>query len=803
MELVARDLRLAWRRLVGQPGFTAIAMITLALGIGATTAIYAVVDALILRPLPYRESASLFQAMSVRASGGCCLPELSYQKFMEWRDQREIFEAVEPFQVRSATLAGGREPQSVLVSEVGGQLMTTLGVAARLGRIIQPDDAQPGRDGVVVLSDAMWRGAFGADAAVLGRPLRLDDRTFEVIGVMPPSFTFPRRSQVWVPLPLTAERSGKPATYQALARVVSGLTIESAQARANALGTAMNADKPLPEGWIIQLRALGGMNPGERYALLVLFGAVSLVLLVACTNLANLLLVQGAGRDREIAVRAALGASRGRIVRQLLAETLLLAAGGAALGLLVAWQAVSLLAAYTPTALTFLSANLIALDARVATFAIGVALATAASFGLLPAWRTSRPALHDALKSGSRGATDGPGHERLRRGFVVLQLALTLILLVGAGLLGRTFLSVTRLDPGFDAERLITTSMTLPRWKYISPESRSHFFEQVLARLRALPGVAGATAAGGAPPSGGGFSFGLRFEIDGQGVVLDDPRVLMPFANATPEYFDVLGIPLRAGRTFTAADATDATGPIVINETMARELWKGANPLGSRIRTGPKSPWRTVVGIVGDVYQFEHAKPRGQFATYYPMGAGRGGQVTLIVRTVGDPAAMVAAVQREIWAVDPDQPLWKTGTVRQQYAEFFDRPRFYALLMAAFAGIGLLIAAVGLYGALAYSVAQRTRELGIRMALGADRRDVIAMVMRTGALLIAAGLVLGAGGSLIVTRSLESMLVTVPRTDPWTYAIVVVTLTAAGFVAVWVPARRATRVDPVTALRAD
>jgi putative ABC transport system permease protein len=799
------DFRYAWRRLGAAPGFTIVATLTLALGISATTAIYSVVDALLLRPLPYKDADNLRQALHVHPGGnlGFSLP---YDKLVEWRGHADLFEQVEHYNRLAMSIAGAGEPELIFGAEVGGGLMAMFGVGPQLGRAIQEEDAQPGRDDVVVISDSLWRTRFGADPEVLGRPLRLDDKVFEIIGVMNPALRFPMdRTQFWTPAPLAAQRNGRPSSYNAIVRLRSGIGVEQSQKQADVIAGALAIDKPLEAGWAISLRPLRGMNPRERYALYVLFGAVALVLLIACANLANLLLVQGASRNREVAVRAALGASRRRLVRQLLTETMLLATMGGALGLLLSWQAVSLLAAYTPRDLTFLNANLITLDWRVVAFAIALTFLTAAGFGLVPALRTSRTVLHDALKAGVRNATGTPRQERVRRVFVVAQLALSLVLLVGAGLLTRTVAHIVHVDPGLDAEDLVTASLSLPSWKYRGAQVQQEFYEQVLERLRALPGVKAAILAGGAPPTGGGISFGLQFEIDGRGVVLDDPSLIMPIANVRPEHFAVLGIPLRAGRTFTELDSDVEPRPIVIGETMASQLWKGENPLGQRIRFSPKRPWYTVIGVAGDVYQFEHEKPTGLFALYYPlpMNKGLGSQLTLIVRTTTDAAAMIPAIKQQIWSVDPDQPIVSIATLESRYADFFETPRFYAFLTGAFAILGLVIAAVGLYGTLAYAMAQRTREFGIRMALGAEPADVLRMVLRTGGGLVAAGLILGVGGSLLLTRWIEALLVEVPRTDLVTYATVMLALGSIGILAAWLPARRATGVDPVVALRTD
>jgi putative ABC transport system permease protein len=795
------DLRQAVRRFALAPAFTLIATLTLALGVGATTAIYSVLDAILLRPLPYAEPAALVRFWSVQRGG-----QSSYfggEAMAEWRTRQDLFAAVEPFRTQSVALLGSGEPQFVLAAELGGGLMPTLGVPARIGRTIQLQDAEPGRDGVVVLSDALWRSRFAADREILGRTIRIDDRTREVIGVMPAWFRFPSdRSQLWVPLTLASTM--RPAN--ALARLLPGVTREHAQHRVDAIAASLDRDRPSRTGWQIALGPLQGqrVNPSERMALYVLFGAVSLVLLIACANLANLLLVQGAGREREIAVRAVVGASRTRLVQQLVTETFALALAGGAAGILVATWAIDLLAAHTPRDFTFLSTSEIALDGRVLVFAAAVTLLTAVLAGSLPALRASRTRLHASLKAGARSAAGSARQDRLRRAFVVVQLALTLMLLVGAGLLARTFLDLTRVNPGFDPRRLVTVDLSMPRWKYGTRDAQLRFFDQVVDRLRSLPGVSSVTVAGGKPPTGGGISFGLRFEIDGLGVILDDPLVLLPFAEVKADYFSVLGIPLVAGRTFSADDGSGSPA-IVISRGMANRLWKGANPVGQRIRLGPDRPWLTVVGVVGDVYQLEYDSPRGLFAAYYPRNQSRGmpAQETLIVRTSEDPARIVPLIRRAIWSVDPDQPILNLATMDVLYREFLGVPRFQAMVMGAFALIGLAIACVGLYGVLSYAISQRTREFGIRMALGARRWDVLAMVLRQAAGLVALGLLLGTAGSLALTRTMSSLLVNIAPHDPITYALVIAGLAGIAFTACWIPARRATRVDPVVALRCE
>ncbi len=553
------------------------------------------------------------------------------------------------------------------------------------------------------------------------------------------------------------------------------------------------------------------LNPPVKNTIYLLAGAVAFVLLIACANIANLLLVQNASRYREVAVRTALGAPRAALIRQFMTESLLLAALGGVLGLLVAQWAINLLVSSAPRELTYFSANAFALDARVVAFAIALTTIVGGLCGVLPAIKGSRGVAQDALKGGGRSATDGPGQARMRSAFVVLQLAVSVVLLIGATLLARTFIQLTRINPGFDAANLAIVTLELPRWKYPNMRAREEFFTTLSDRVRALPGVTGVAQGAGAPPEGGNIAFGLTFEVEGRGVVLDDSnlppgrsRMVVPFSQVSADYFSVMGIPVLAGRGFSADDVRGAPLAIVINQEMATRLWRGDNAVGQRLRldTGPKDPWYTVVGVVGDVYQFDYAQPRGQLAYYFPISQyGTSAVQTLVVRSATDPTAVLPLLRQQVRDLDPDQYVWKLGTVTTKYGEFFALPRFYTLLMAALAGLGVVIAAVGLYGVLAYAIAQRTREFGVRLALGAQRGDILRMVLRSGAIVTAIGLLAGAAGSLFVTRSLESMLVEVPRLDPVTYVAVVVLLAGVALVACWVPARRATRVDPVEALR--
>jgi putative ABC transport system permease protein len=808
MHTIASDLRHAVRRIKTAPGFVLVAVTTLALGIASTTALYSVLDALMLRPLPYRDPGRLVDVGTGTGAAVSGLPmSVTAERMAFWRGQTQVFEQVEAYRTMSLVLAGDGEPQSLIGTAITDGLMRMLGVAPQAGRLIEPGDGTPGRERVVVISDGLWRARFGAAGDIVGRAVRLDNTTYTVIGVMPASFGFPYgKRQFWVPQVLDPAPTAKPVRLTVTARLQAGLTRQEAQAGVDALTPRLLELKMLQPGFGIQLTPPMGrhVNAPVRRALYILAAAVSLVLLIACANLANLLLVQGAGRGREMAVRLALGASRGRLVRQLLTETVLLAALGGAAGLLLAQWTIDLLAVLTPREMTFLTTQPIALDRRVLAFAVALTMITAAVFGMLPALRASRLRPNEALKEG-RSATAAPPQERLRRAFVLGQVALSLLLLFGAGLLTRTFTHLTRIDPGFDPAGVITVDLSLPQWKYGTRAAQQQFFDEVSARVRSLPQVQTTTLTGGVPPSGGGISFDLRFEVEGRGVVLEDPELLMPFSEVDGDYFRTIGIPLKAGRTFDGGDTPEAPRAVILGESMAKRLWPEGNAVGARIRFDEGRPWYTVVGVAGDVYQFRHDLPRGQFAVYYANSQSRGipGQQTLVIRATGDTQPLVPQIRQAIWSVDRDQPIARVQTIETAYAEFFATPRFYAFLMSAFAGIGLIISTVGLYGVLAYGLAQRTREFGIRTALGAQRGQVMQLALRAGLTLTGAGIVLGLLGSVAVGRAMQSLLVEVSPVDPLTYAATVALLVLASAIACWVPARRATRVNPIVALREE
>ncbi len=801
---ILTDVRYAVRRFQAAPGFVAVAALTLALGIGATTAIYSVVDTLMLRPLPYPNPQGLVE-LNTRSPAGRGGYYFNREQLAALEARTDLFSGAAVFDYRSGTFASNTEPSLEAGLALGGTLMELLGVAPWLGRPIQPGDTKPGAAPVIVLSHAAWQEKFGGDPAIIGRVIAFDGKPVEIVGVMPKSFVFgDSRRSFWVPL---ADEAFEGRVFQAMARVRPELSAAEARTRIAAITVTRQGANGV-ETLTVESQVMGArrLNQPVRSALLVLAGAVSLVLLIACANIANLLLVQNAGREREVAVRSALGATRARLLRQLFTEAALLALIGGALGLIVAQWAIELLAAMAPDTMTYFSTGGIALDRRVLLFAAAVTCLTGLVFSLLPAIKSSRIGVFDALKAGARSATHTVQQERLRRVFIVMQLAVSCMLLVGASLLTRTFVHMTRLDPGFAAERIATTTLQLPQWKYRTGIERGVFYDTLVERIAALPGVAGAVRAGGLPPNGGNFDFNLVFEVEGKGVVLNDPSIELPNMAVPPNYFEVLGIPIKKGQTFAGYAVPGAEPVVVISEDLAQRLWGNENPVGRRFRKsiGPKDPWYTVVGVAGGVYQFRYANTTEQLAYYVPARRDVAGAVqSIVVRTNGDPSAIVPRIREQIRALDPEQPIWRLGTVESQYSEFFALPRFYMFVMTTFAVIGLVIAGVGLYGVLAYAIAQRTRELGVRLALGATKSDVILMVLRQGATVTALGLIAGTAASMFVTRSLESMLVDVPRLDPISYVMVALVLPTIAAAACWIPARRATNVDPIVALRAE
>ncbi|MEP7340698.1 MAG: ABC transporter permease [Acidobacteriota bacterium] len=804
-----QDLRYGARTLWKNPGFTLVVLATLALGIGINTAVYSVVDAVLFRPLPFAQPDRLVEIWQQEAKSGFAHPGLRWEAFQEWRGQTNLFERVEAYNPRSFTWTGGREPETVAAPAVSPGLFPMLGVNPQLGRLLQPADAEPGNNRVVLISDSFWKTNFGGSPDALGKTLTLNDQPYTVIGVMPPKFKFPYgKFQLWVPLALapTDERQ-RPQRFNVVARMRGELALPAAQAGLDTLSAQLAKERPDPGGWGTKLKGLGTqrVNPGPRRALLVLLGAVGFVLLLACANAANLMLARAAQRHGEIAVRLALGASRGRLIRQLLTESLLLALLGGLLGVLLAWFGVDLLAKFVPNELTFLSVNEISLERRVLLFTTGITLLTGLCFGLLPALKSSRPDLHHALKGASGKATADRAQNRLRNALVVAEVALSLVLLIGAGLMMRSFLHLSSQPPGFEPRNLIAATLSLPQQRYQTLAQEEDFFSRAKTSVAALPGVEAVTAAAGVPPQGGGITFDLDIEIEGRPPEPPDSKLILPFSHIDPAYFQTMRIPLLQGRSFGAEETVNAPPAMIINEEMARRYWPQQNPVGQRIRFSKDGKWKTVVGVAGDVKIGRPGDGFSRMEVYYPWSqeTRRSFQRTLIVRAAGDASQMIAAVKSAIWTLDKDQPVYQINTVENLLSDALAEPRFYLFLLGSFAGMTLLLVSMGIYGVMAYSVTQRTHEIGIRMALGANRGDVLRLMLKRGLSLALLGISIGIAASLALSRLIAALLFGVPATDPMTFAGIALLLLAVAMLACFIPARRATKVDPMNALRCE
>lgn len=804
-----QDLRYGARTLLKTPGFTLVVVVTLALGIGLNTAVYSVVDAVLFRPLPFAKPDRLVEIWQQDSNRQSAYPGLRLEALREWREQTNLFEGVEAYSQRTVTYTGGREPETLPAPAVSPGLFTMLGVNPRLGRLFQASEAEPGADHVALISDDFWKKHFGASPDAIGKTLTLDNQPHTIVGVMPPKFKFPYgKFQLWVPLSLApVDEQKRPARFHAVARLRGDLALPTAQAALDDLGMRLAKEKPDPRGWGAKLSRLDArrVNPGPRRALLVLLGVVGFVLLLACANAANMMLARAASRQGEIAIRLALGAGRGRLVRQLLTESLMLALLGGLLGVALAWWGVDVLAKFVPSELTFLSVNEISVERRVLFFTLGVTLLTGIGAGLLPALKISRPDLQQALKGAAGKATADRAQNRLRNALVIAEVALSLVLLIGAGLMMRSFLRLSSAPPGFDPNNLIAADLSLPQRRYQTLAQQEEFFSRLNAMITGIPGVEAATVAAGVPPQGGGITFNLDIEIEGRAPEPRDPNLILPFSQIDPNYFRSLRIPILQGRAFGAEDTINAPPAIIINKEMVHRYWPNENPVGRRIRLRKDGKWMTVAGVVGDVTLGAPGEGFSRMAIYYPWSqqSQRAFQQTLIVRAAANAGELIAAVKNAIWALDKDQPIYQINLVEDRLSEALAEPRFYLFLFGCFAGLTLLLVSMGIYGVMAYSVAQRTREIGIRIALGANRADVLKLTLKRGMGLSLIGVVIGIATSIALSRLMASLLFGAPATDPATYAGVALLLTAVALLACWIPARRATKVDPLAALRCE
>ena len=806
VETLWLDLRYGLRMLVKNPGFTLVAVLTLALGIGANTAIFSVVNAALLRPLPYNEPGRLVYVWSAEKARGINQSTVSIPDLRDWQEQNRVFEGMAGWMSGNFNLSGGDEPEQVNGWIVSPNFFEVLGAEPELGRTFTSGDSS---DHVVVISHVIWSGTFGGNRGIQGRNISIDGASYTVIGVMPPEFSSPFPNvQVWMPWPeravTTAARGDR--FLRVIARLKPSVTLGTAQADMNTITPRLAQEYKDDAGVTAYLVPAGRQITGSvRPALLVLLGAVGFVLLIGCANLANLLLARSAAREKEFAIRAALGAGHSDLVRQLLTESLLLSFLGAAIGILLAAWGTRYLRAMIVDQIP--RAQDIGLDAHVLLFTLGLSVLTGIGFGLLPALATFKGQFNESLKKGNRGAGTGVQARRLRDLLVVWEMALALVLLVGAGLLINSFQRLRTINPGFNPEKVLTCQISLPSLKYQNPQIVD-FFDRLLERIRVLPGVkaAGATMTLPLGNSNGGFWGGLN--IEGRTAPTRESVPIVSFAQVTPGYFPAMGIPILQGRDFTDQDNSGQSPKVVIvNATLARRFFSDTDPIGRRICMGEdcsKGPWLTVVGVVGDAALESLTDPRfPQVLSPHAQGVegGPAGSMELAVRTSSDPLSLAASVREQVRQLDKDQSVAEIGALDHVVSASLAQPRLNTLLLAGFAALALLLAAIGVYGVISYSVEQRTREIGIRMALGATRGKVLTMVVGEGLLLTLAGLGMGLVAAFGLTRLMTSLLYGVSPSDPSTFLAVSLLLVGVAFTASFVPARRATKVDPMVALR--
>ena len=802
-----KDIRYSIRVLLRNRAFTVTALLTLALGIGFNTAIFSVVDSVLLRPLPLKDPDRVVSVWEHSLRAGVDRNEMAPANFFDLRNQSQVFEGVGAFGELSLNLTGVGEPERLDGRLVTAKVFALLGVEPALGRTFAPEEDQVGQHRVVVLSDALWRRRFNSDRSIVGRSITLNAESYTVVGVMPPDFFFPEREgELWTPWAMEPEEAGGRGDHyvRVVARLKSGVTMEGANAEVEAIAARLSNEYPRTnEGLGFLVSSFHQDYVGNlRTPILILFAAVALVLLIACANVANLLLAQATSRRREIAIRAALGASRLAIIRQLLVQSLLLAGAGGVLGVFGAIWGVQWLSKLVPESLSKLQS--VSVDARVFLFTLGVTVLTALVFGAVPAFHASRSKPGETLSDVGRDVAGGMSGRYVRRVLVVAEVALAVVLLVGAGLLIRSFQRLRQVDPGFRGDNLLTMRMVLPFSKYSKPEQRRAFYDELLRRVDELPGVESAGMITFLPLSFSGMNF--SFSVEGRSAPGDMELPLAVYRVVSPDYFRAMTIPLQRGRVFDSRDTADAPPVIVVNRRLAEQFWPGADPTGKRLKIGPvdsPNPWATVAGVVGDVRQ-GGLYGEQDLAIYVPYAQERRGFVAprdLIVRTTGNPASLAGAVREAVWAVDKDQPISNVRTMDHVLAASVSRERFQTLLLALFATLALVLACVGLYGVISYAVVQRTHEIGVRMALGAQAGDVLRLVINQGMLLTLIGLVIGIAGAFAVTRVMTEMLYGVTARDPLTFAGVPIVLGVIALLACYIPARRATKVDPLVALR--
>jgi putative ABC transport system permease protein len=797
------DLRYALRQLIKAPSFTAVAILTLALGIGACSAIFSVVNVVLLRPLDYPEPGRI---VAIRETQLPQFPEFSVSppNYLDWEKQTKSYEYLAAYGGANVNLTGEGEPQRLVGVKATAHYFDAYGVKPVLGRMLLPEEDAQGKNHVVVLSYPFWQRVFGGGRDVVGRAIQLNGEPYTVIGVAPVGFGLTSQVDVWMPMAFKPDETANDARgghyINVVGRLKPGVTV--AQARAELEVIASQLAKQYPDsnkGWGIFMMPLQDYSVRDvKPVLYTLLGAVGCVLLIACANLANLLLARATARHREISIRAALGASRARLVRQLLTESVVLSLCGGAAGLLLARWGLDALLALAPTSLPRITE--IHLDSGVLLFSLALSIVTGLVFGIAPAWLAARADVNEALKQGTRGSTEGGARGRLRSALVVIEVTFALMLLGGAGLLARSFMQLAHVDPGFIPENATLLRLSLPQTKYALPEQQAAFADALLERVKALPDVQSAGLTHSMPLVS---DYVLGFNIEGRPAIAPSDLPNTNYYAVTPDYFRAMGIRLIRGRVFTRQDDPKAPRVAIINETMARQHFPNEDPIGKRINiTNGPDTWREIVGIVGDIKQYGVDKATSA-QSYEPFAQVPFSSLNVVIRTSGPPAALLGAIRPTVYAVDKDQPIGAIRPLEEIVADSIARQRFAMTLLTVFSLVALVIAAVGIYGVMAYNVVQRTGEFGIRMALGAQQRDVLRLVLAQGGKLVGLGLIIGLAATLAASRAMGSMLFNTSAQDPLTLGTITLLLGAVALVACLLPASRATKVNPIDALRAE
>ena len=804
MDTFLSDVRYAIRNLLKRPGFTLIAVITLALGIGANTTIFSAINALLIKPLPFPELDRVVTIWDRFPSQGVQHNEVTMANYLDLRAQSQSFDQLALYRWWSANLTGIDQPERIQGFLVTGNFFNVIGTQPIMGRTFYEYENEPGKDAVAVISHSLWQRRFGGDPNILNKAISLNSVTRTIVGVMPQHFNFPKGAEVYAPIALTPQikASRGSHTYYVIGRLRQGASVQSAQADVdNIMGRLEKQYPDTNTGWGANVIPLV-KDTVRTYdvALWVSMAAVGFVLLIACANVANLMLARASGRQKEIALRSALGASRWRIIRQLLTESVIVALIGGGLGVLIAFWGIDVLRAGDPGEASKFAPGWhnFGINAAVLGFTFALSFVSGIVFGIAPAWQLSKPDLNKALKEGGRQTSSGS--HRLRSSLVVFEVALSLVLLVGAGLTIRSFLSLLKTDPGFDAENVLTMTLVLPGAKYKEESQRQAFFSDLVNRVKAVPGVESAAVVSHVPL--GGSNASDSFLVEGVPEPPPGQEYDGRYRVCTPDYFQTMGITVLKGRAFTEQDKAGSPPVVIVNEALARKHWPNADALGKRIRFyGPieRAPWMQVVGIVHDVKHELNIPVTPEF--YLPHAQDGWSGMVLVAKTTSEPAAMASLIRQQVWSIDKDQPVFGVKTMKEVKSISVALYSFSSATLGVFGGVALLLAAVGIYGVMAFAVTQRTHEIGVRMALGARRFDVLKLVVNDGMKLAILGVAIGLIGAWGVTRLMQSLLFGVQATDLLTFSVVSVCLLVAALLACYIPARRATKVDPLVALR--